>query len=144
MFSHLVSNLQRPVTPGSGMFIPSESLPPETCHVRSGMLIHLVSLPKEVRGDGVDLTCLLVLSQYLLRPVAPGSGMFSVPASLLTEACHARVWHVKCPCVPTYRGLSRWGLACLFALHLFLQRTVMPCLVGSLPTEYCLAKVGHV
>ena len=75
------------------------------------------------------------------------SDMFIGPASIPTEACHARVWHVKCPCVPTYRGLSRLGLACLFALRPYLQRTVMPaltCLVSALPTEYSLARVGHV
>ena len=47
-------------------------------------------------------------------------------ASLPTEACRAVVWQVYSPCVPTYKGLSHQGLACLFALCPYLQTPVAP------------------
>ena len=86
---------------------------------------------------------------YLQKPVMLGFGMLILPASLPTQACRARVWHVYSHCIPTFRGLLCCGPACLFTLHAYLQWPVAPgssmlMCPASLPREACRAGVRHV
>ena len=91
--------LQRPVARGSSMFICPASLPGEACHAR---VWHV----------------LFAQTPSLQRPVTLGYGML---ICLPGEVCGAGVWHVYSLCLPPYRGLSRQGLACLFALHPYID-----------------------
>ena len=125
------------------MFIRPASLPAEDCNAMFSRLPTYRVLSSQSR------TCLVALLPYLQRPVPLGSSIFCRPVSLPTEASCIWVWQVNLPCIPTYRGLSRLGLACIFTLYPYLQRHVAPgssmfICPASLPGEACHSGVWHV
>ena len=147
-------------------FICPVPLPTQACHVsvwhvKSPYVLTYLSL------SFWGLVCLFDLRPFLHRPAALGSGIFIRTSSLPAEVCYVWVWYAYSPSVPTYRGLSRQGMACLvalcptykslsclglvclFTLRPYLHRPVAPesgmfIHTASLPSEACRAVVRHV
>ena len=77
------------------------------------------------------------------------SGMVILPFSLPTKVSCACICQVYLPCAPTYRGMSRKGLACGVALCPYLQKSFTlgyAMLIHPMfrPTEACHVRVWHV